>query len=519
MHLVPTTERVSSLFKLTLEAVNALIRGSNIKGEDDIKSAKGYLDQLPSTIKLRIAKSWSQELNDCFWIEPDLDRTLHNYALWKVTCFWPNEKGALLNFRIMHCHFGIQALQYVTELCSVQEIKNSAVIIENHPWPYLFNCDDARYECSSRFNSLLSMSHCTSNLTEVTMKGDIEDSCLKSVGEQCKNLRRLILDGRHLTNDGFVSFASNQAKNPAFAELTIKESKITFRGLATVWQLPLPISILVCNGKNFRHDNGDVIDVEALMQCPNGPSVLTDLCLDWGLEPTNDVSATIRKMLFKSNLLFPNLKRMLWSLPPGDLFASGRKWEAVEAFNQVFSSKLKLEELATNFPNVISMCLMSITPLTAFNSLESGSFDFLTRFEFLTLDFQVSLPFMTFRAILAKAKNIRIVKILVSAVVIDQYTDGPFCHMLHTLEHLKNLEWLEVLSDSRQNKINLTQTSLSCILNTCSNIRMLRDLMDWNVDPESVLHNNKGYQWGCQKLYDRGRHGYHEAYPFSRYNT
>ncbi len=181
MHLVPT-EGVSSLFNLTLEAVNALVRGSNLKGEDDIKSAKGYLDELPSTIKLRIAKSWGQELNFCcIW----LDKARKNYALWRVTCFWPNEKGASLDFRIRlkdpH-HFCARALKYVTEQCSVQEIKNSAVTIDGY----------LSFKCKSHFKTLLS--HCAHNLTEVTLKGNIGDGCLKAVGEQCKNLRRLTLD-------------------------------------------------------------------------------------------------------------------------------------------------------------------------------------------------------------------------------------------------------------------------------------------------------------------------------------
>ncbi len=294
--------------------------------------------------------------------------------------------------------------------------------------------------------------------------------------------------------------------NPNFTELRIKESSITLRGLATVWQLPLPIKTLVCDGYNFKHGNDDVIDVKTLMQCPNGPSVLTDLSLNWGsnrsINPGNKARATIREMLFKSNVLFPNLKRMLWNIPTEDLFASGQKWEAVEAFNQVSSSKLKLGELAMNFPNVISMSLSNITPLTA--SLEIGSFDFLTRFEFRSSRFQDTLPFMTFRAILAKAKNIFIVIIVVSSLVVDQYSDEPFCHMLHTIEHLKNLEWLELLSEGHHmhSKINLTQTSVSCILNTCNNIRMLGDLRYWNVDPESVLHHNKGYDLNCQQLCD-----------------
>ncbi len=485
MHVVPK-RAFKSLYELALKSVNALIEGSNLRSEseDDIKSAKHYLDQLPSSIRLRVAKFWTQELNPHFWLDPELDTARNNYALWRVTCFLPNEKCATLDFPIADCdrrNFGARALKHVAEQCSVQDIKNGAVELHG----------DLSYKCKDRFKTLLS--HCGTNLTEVTLKGNAGDACLKAVGEQCKKLRKLTLGGRSFTDFGFMSFASNQAGNPDFAELQIKDSSIKFRGLVTVWQTPLPVKILVCDAYNFRLDDGT--KEEELMQCPNGPCCgLTDLNISWsGVSSWNKESATIRAVLFKSEVLFPNLKRMAWINPTEDLFASGSKWEAVEVFDQEFQSELNIRDLAANFPNVISMALNFVKPLTALGSLEKGSFEFLTSFEFGSISFQGSLPFMTLRSILAETKNIRYVTVAVTPEVVDQYCDEPFCQMLGTFDHLKNLKWLEFLNYKHPIKINLTQTSLTCVLNKCKDIRFLGDLRHWKVDPEAVLDNIKGY--------------------------
>ncbi len=492
-------------------ALFELVNRSRLKHEEDVRAVQDYLSSMPTNLRLLLAQYWDEYWYHNWDEEKGQSRSLFSeleesynaqskFLSWRVVCFMPDVKNAPLILKkvlLEDSEYGARAMRHIVEEC-VQPIKNSRLTISMGKWPK----DRANIDIRGLFNNLLS--RCL-YLTEVYLFWDVGDLGLQAVGEMCKNLRKLTTEDSLITDVGFKSFARNQWKNnPSLRELYLKESSITIVGLSMIWKLPLPIETLHCTGKNMGDNDHEV---ESLLQCPNGPTRIKAITVIWdgaGIPP----SEACKVLMTRWEHFFPSLQRMVWENPHRDFVTdSTRTWEAVRVLNQKFKDEIDLRQLASTFPKLFSMNLMSVKPLTTHNPLKPASFEFLRKFHFFYFmdNDDLYLPFDTFSSIMAEAKNIREVTVEVMPEFVKHYSDGPFCRLFSRLEHLRNLETLVVTMPCYNNtvKLPLTIKAVSCVLQTCPDIKLFGNFYYWSLDdPEDVLKIGGGrYRFGGHYWY------------------
>ena len=200
------------------------------------------------------------------------------------------------------------------------------------------------------------------NLTDVTLETKCGDSSLVTIGERCEKLKKLTLSRDNgVTNEGFIAFARSQQRNNCLDEIVMlcPHSQISLRGLSQVWLLPLTVKTLHCHGVQFdcATDDDDIP-----LECPNGPTKLTNLSIKWHMMTDIQISSAM-KLLKRTEVLFPALQRMTWIDPPHDMVISDNIWGTVESFNQSFDSAINLKQLANCFPKIASLNMKNMNPL------------------------------------------------------------------------------------------------------------------------------------------------------------
>ncbi len=320
---------------------------------------------------------------------------------------------------------------------------------------------------------------------------------LKTVGEVCLKLRKLTLSGFcRVTDEGFTAFAVSQRKNAGLREIYLlcRDLEISVKGLSLVWLLPLSIKTLQCDAVNFLPKISDDFDFEiddeiddALLECENGPCQLTDLIISWCFPGRN-----IEKILDRSEMLFPSLRNMHWKSPPQALLKSGPMWKTVKSVYYLDEGDaIDSKAFTLFFPNLISLRLEAVSLINP----QEGSFSNLVHFSHgPDAPSGQSLSFDDFSSIMAQAKNIRLVAVTVLPQVRAQYTDGAMCGLFRKWKHLSNLEELSLEVDGEDATFPLTEAAVSCILQTCGEIKLLGPLRSWNVDPD-LVRQRYGEKW------------------------
>ena len=446
--------------------------------------ARAYLKDLTLTLRLHLAKYAQKHLHDSHHVDDFQDarriyvpaKQWRKFVLWRILCFLPEVRE--MPVELLHVafdHYSKEAMQFLcSDKCSDLKFKNASLIFkagfpsEHYPLPSL--------SYKMHFKKMLFR---FTDLTEVNLGTKCGDSCLQAVGERCTRLRKLTLSSdNNVTNDGFVLFAKSQLGNGCLDGIFLlcSGSQISLLGLSQIWLLPLPIKTLHCYGAHFDHATDEDIPLE----CPNGPTQLTDLTIEWDIM-TASQELNVRKVLDCSEVLFPALQSMIWKDPNQDMVTSGTVWRTVARLNQTFYSAIDLQELADCFPKLVSLRLKNITH---FDSLRHGSFNYLTEFMFGRGQSQGYLSFDCFASIASEAQNLRAINVQLSSEVINQYTNAPLCKLFHCCKHLKKLEVFNLFTVffNREEKIPLTETFISCILQTCQDIQLIGDLGDWAVD-------------------------------------
>ncbi len=126
MYLIPSEFRVSSLHALALKALFQVIRASQtfLKSDEDIRTAKEWLNDLPAHIRIELAKYWFHYWGDLWDYEVDRLRQTNGfawakYASWRVACFHPELKDADIVLQMVgydehkSYDYGARALRYL----------------------------------------------------------------------------------------------------------------------------------------------------------------------------------------------------------------------------------------------------------------------------------------------------------------------------------------------------------------------------------------------------------------------
>ncbi len=496
MHIVPVRERFTSLKCLSHKALLAIVTNSRCKDEEDIQVARNYLSDLTPILRLQLAKDVEDHLRD--WHYPNdykkiyvPKRQRHKYPLWRVACLLPEEKD--MPIKLLHVafasHYTSKALQYLTsEECASNVLKCSNLTFKagfSHQRLPKFNLSYQK-----DFNVLISR---FADLTVVELGKGCGDSNLLLIGQTCKRLTKLTLsEDTSVTNDGFVSFAQSQKENECLDTIVFgcRDSNIRLLGLAQVWLIPLAVKTLYCHVVQFNFANDDI-----LLECPNGPTRLTRLIIDWCVHAKDEhLIPSAMTVLDCAKDLFPSLQRMDWKSPVMDLVRPGKVWDKVKLLKKT-TDGIDLQLIQDGFPQLEALSIGTVSRFEPFS--QYGHFKKLRKMSFHADEDHLS--FGLFSSLLREIETLRVVQVLVAPAVADEFTDGALQELFVKCKHLRHLEVVELripqdyCSDA---KLPLTDKTVQLILKNCENLVFLGGLETWSVDRvqlESSLASGRRY--------------------------
>ncbi len=384
-YIIPATKGVSSLRQLAQYSLLEIVQESSAKDEQDIRAARNYLQALPTTLRVQLARDAEELIRDKYpYLDPcpgkvvewpeDIYFPSHcrfKFYIWRIACFLPDVEQSHLDLsHVGFQHYSAEILRYLSsDACDNLQIRNSCLVMKAG-WHYMSYMPTWKgYE--ALFEKALF--RCT-NLTDVTLGTLIGDSSIEAVGKWCKRLRRLTLSEQHsVKNEGFIAFAKSQRENRCLREIRLlcNESAITLEGLAQVWLLPLHITRLQCEACNFdtidRSDYlGEECEIDDYIKAPNGPSKIADMVINWSGAYDN-----VRKVLAHSKLLFPDLQSLHWRNPPTKLLKSNQTWQEVKSLCCDWpDSDVRVQKLSECFPNVMTLRLVPSLPRSAAGKLQ-----------------------------------------------------------------------------------------------------------------------------------------------------